>query len=52
MVKNSNQDVRKANLQYYRLLTAEFVISFLAGFGLALSILVKENHYVKRGDKD
>ena len=52
MVKSSNQNVRKANLKYYRLLTAEFVTSFLAGFGLALSIMVKENLYVQKGDKE
>jgi hypothetical protein len=52
MVKNCNQNVRKANVKYYRLLTAEFVTSFLAGFGLALSIIVKENLYVQRGDEE
>ena len=52
MVKSSNQNVRKANLKYFRLLTAEFVTSFLAGFGLALSIMVKENLYVQKGDKE
>jgi hypothetical protein len=40
--------VRIANIKYYRVVASEFIITFLAAFGLTLSIMVKETLEIQK----
>lgn len=40
--EKSNQDVRISNLYYHKVKLTDFLIAFLLGYGLALSIIANE----------